>query len=472
MRFHAFEPGDARRDFADVARRFARHALPCQRLHELVHRQAARVACSAFGRQHVVGAAGLVAIGHRGFFAEKQRAVAGQVGQPPIEIARVHFQVFAGVAVADRHNLLARVAQHHFAVVAPGTGRRVACCGWQRRDQLRHALHHLLGQWPVGGEQPGRRLVPVFCLADQVAGNDFCIGTVVGNHRHFRWPGKHVDADLAEQRALGLGDELVARPHDHVRRLAGEQASSHRRDRLHTTQRHDHVGACAVEGVEQVGMHRPAAERAAAGDDGFDTCRLGCGHAHVGRCDVGITPSRCVATSDVDRQHPLAGRHARVQADGEVLQGIALRMREGADLFDRKVDVAPHLRRHLGGAAVDLGTRQHDLTVPLVQRLGVGSHCCLAMRPDLGQHRRHHRLGCCSFGLRRLARLLQIGGGHGASCGWLSLLGRIGKVAQLGVGHHALHVGVGDVVASRRRRLQCASAAHEGGDLVEPAVHL
>ena len=77
MRLHAFEPGDARRDLADVAGRLAGHALPGQRLHELVHRQAARVAGRALGGQHVVGAAGLVAIGHGGLFTQEQRAVAG-----------------------------------------------------------------------------------------------------------------------------------------------------------------------------------------------------------------------------------------------------------------------------------------------------------------------------------------------------------------------------------------------------------
>ena len=80
-------------------------------------------------------------------------------------------------------------------------------------------------------------------LADEVAGDDRRVGGLVGDHRHFRRPGEDVDADLAEQRALGLGDELVARADDHVGRLAGEQAVGQGRDGLHAAQRHDHVGA-------------------------------------------------------------------------------------------------------------------------------------------------------------------------------------------------------------------------------------
>ena len=62
--------------------------------------------------------------------------------------------------------------------------------------------------------------MPVLGLADQVAGDDGRVGRVVGDHRHLGRPGEHVDADLAEQGALGLGDELVARADDHVGRLA------------------------------------------------------------------------------------------------------------------------------------------------------------------------------------------------------------------------------------------------------------
>ena len=60
----------------------------------------------------------------------------------------------------------------------------------------------------------------VLGLADEVGRDDRGVGRVVGDHRDLRGPGEDVDADLAEERALGLGDELVARADEDVGGLA------------------------------------------------------------------------------------------------------------------------------------------------------------------------------------------------------------------------------------------------------------
>ena len=211
---------------------------------------------------------------------------------------------------------------------------------------------------------------------------------------------------------LASATNLLPGPDDHVGRLAGEQALGHRRDRLHAAQRHDHVGARLVERIEQVRMHRPAAKRPRAGDDRLHARGLGGGHAHVGRGDVRIAARRRVAAGDVDRQHALARRHALVHLDRELAQRLALRLRERADLRDREVDVALHVGRHFGRTPIDLGARQHDLAVPAVELLRIGTHRRLAVLADLGQHLGHHLLRGGGFGLRRLARLLQIGRAH------------------------------------------------------------
>ena len=119
----------------------------------------------------------------------------------------------------------------------------------------------------------------VLGLAHEVGRDQLGIRGVVGDHRDLRGAGEHVDADAAEQRALGFGDELVARPHDDVGRAPGEQAERHRRDRLHAAQRHHHVRPRLGHGVEHAGMDRLAAIRGGAGD-----------HArHAGRtCAVAI----------------------------------------------------------------------------------------------------------------------------------------------------------------------------------------
>ncbi len=60
-------------------------------------------------------------------------------------------------------------------------------------------------------------------LPDEVGGDHVSIGGIVGDDRDLGRTGEHVDADLAEKHALRLGNELVARTDDDVRRLAGEQ---------------------------------------------------------------------------------------------------------------------------------------------------------------------------------------------------------------------------------------------------------
>ena len=156
------------------------------------------------------------------------------------------------------------------------------------------------------------RLVPVLGLADEIARDHARIGGVVGDHRDLRGPGEHVDADLAEQHALRLGDELVARADDDVGGLAGEEAVRHGGDGLHAAQRHDHVGARDVHRVEHLRMDAVvaavAAIRRGARDHRRHAGRLGGGDAHVRRRDVRVAAGRHVAAGDVDRDEALARR--------------------------------------------------------------------------------------------------------------------------------------------------------------------
>ena len=340
--------------------------------------------------------------------------------------------MLARVLVRDGRHLLARVADDHLAVVAPGCTGGVTRGRRQRVDQRRNTSHHVFGQGTRGGEQPRRALVAMLGLADQVAGDDGSVSRVVGDHRDLGGPGEDVDADLAEQRALGLGDEFVARADDHVGRLAGEQALGHRRDRLHAAERHDHVGARLVEGVEQVRVHRTAAKWPRAGDDRLHAGGLGGGHAHVGRGDVRVAARWGITACHVDRQHALSGSYTLVHLDRELLQRLALGVRERADLRDREVDVALDLRGHLGGAAIDLGAGQHDLAVPAVELLGVGAHRGLAVAADLGQHLGHHLLRSGGLGFRRLRRLLQVGHAHRRTPGLENVFSAAPKEAARG----------------------------------------
>ena len=146
--------------------------------------------------------------------------------------------------------------------------------------------------------------------------------------------GEDVDADLAEEHPLRLGDELVARADDDVGGLAGEQAEGHRGDRLHAAERHDHVGAGDVHGVEHVADGCP---RPRKGVEQAMTVRTPAAFAvatrHVGRRDVRVASGRHVAAGDVDRDEALARRRRPgCELEREVADAVALREREAAHL--------------------------------------------------------------------------------------------------------------------------------------------
>src|SRR5438132_6701088 len=119
MRLHALEARDARSERREVAVRLARHALPGEHLEELVHREPARVARRAFGRQDVVRPGRLVAERDGSLLAQEKRAVAREMREPPVELARLHLEMLGRVAVRELHRLLARLADHDLAMIAP-----------------------------------------------------------------------------------------------------------------------------------------------------------------------------------------------------------------------------------------------------------------------------------------------------------------------------------------------------------------
>ena len=81
-------------------------------------------------------------------------------------------------------------------------------------------------------------------LAEQIGGDQSRVGGGVGDDQHLGRPGEQIDPDAPEQLALGLGDERVAGPDQHVDRLqAVDQAEGHRRERLDAAEAEHGVGA-------------------------------------------------------------------------------------------------------------------------------------------------------------------------------------------------------------------------------------
>jgi len=109
--FHTLETRNARGDLRDVAISFASHPLPGDGLEKFMHRQAAGIARSALGGKNMIRPGGLVAEGNGRLLAKEERAVAGESGQPPVEIEGMNFEMLGCVAVGYLRELCARIAQ-------------------------------------------------------------------------------------------------------------------------------------------------------------------------------------------------------------------------------------------------------------------------------------------------------------------------------------------------------------------------
>ena len=121
-----------------------------------MYRQATRVIGCARGRQHVVRARCLVAKGHGGFLAQKQRTVALQLIEPPRQIQSLHCQMFRGIVIRGCHHFRAVFAQNNLAIIAPcGLGILPVQLG-QISNQAVHKPDDVLGQGTIVCDKPHR----------------------------------------------------------------------------------------------------------------------------------------------------------------------------------------------------------------------------------------------------------------------------------------------------------------------------
>ena len=121
MREHAFGAAHAADDGGDALARLAREPLVGDRLEELADPQPARVAGGAAGRQRVVGADALVAVGDRAFLADEQAAVVAQARQVVVVASRLHLEVLRRVGVAEGDRGVVILDDRHLAPAPPGS---------------------------------------------------------------------------------------------------------------------------------------------------------------------------------------------------------------------------------------------------------------------------------------------------------------------------------------------------------------
>ncbi len=175
----------------------------------LPHPETPGVARGAARGEHVVGADHLVAVGDAGALAEEQRAVVVHLLQRLARLCGEDLHVLAGEGVRQGVGLVEGRRRR-----APRRGRarpdppcRWSACPAGSRRRAPSPRGPALG----GGDQHRRGVRAVLGLAEQVDRDDERVGLVVGDDQDLGRAGEEVDADLAEQLALGLGHVGVAR---------------------------------------------------------------------------------------------------------------------------------------------------------------------------------------------------------------------------------------------------------------------
>ena len=147
-------------------------------------------------------------------------------------------------------------------------------------------------------------------LGQQVGGDPVGIVAAVGDDQHFRRAGDHVDADGAEDLALGRRDIGVAGADDLGDRRDRLGAIGKRRDRLRAADAVDLVDAGNV-GRDQHQRIDRAAGRRHDHDDALDAGDLGRNGVHQHRARIARRAARHVEADRLDR------RPARAELDAE-----------------------------------------------------------------------------------------------------------------------------------------------------------
>ena len=229
-------------------------------------------------------------------------------------------------------------------------------------------------------------------LAEQIGGDHDRVGRLVGDDQDLGRPGDEVDADRAEELALGLGDVGVAGTDEHVDAVDRLGAKGQRGKRLHAAEHVDLVGAGKLHRGDR-GVGQPPVQRRRAGRHAPDAGDLRRDDAHVRGGDHGVAAARHVRTDALDRDVAVTEPHAGERLDLEVEQRRALRLGEPAHLLLAELDVVDHLCGDAGDAGCDLvGVEPEVRRRPAVEPLRVLPDRRVTSIADGGEDLIDHRL--------------------------------------------------------------------------------
>ena len=248
-------------------------------------------------------------------------------------------------------------------------------------------------------------------LAEQVGGAELGVRRrLVGDHHRLGRSGEEVDADAAEELSLGLGDEGVARPDQHVDRRDRLGAQRHGADRLDAAEAVDLVGTAQMHGSDDRGMRRTALWGCGR-DDALHACHLGGHHAHMRGADHRIFAARHVAADRIHRDVAMAEDDAGQGLDLDVGHRGLLRLGEAAHLRLGEADIVE----------VALGDFRDGLFDLLLGQAEGGRLIAIELRGKLADRGVAARLDVLQDALDRGAHLRVVLGARGLGPGGLEM---------------------------------------------------
>ena len=197
----------------------------------------------------------------------------------------------------------------------------------------------------------------MFRLPQQIGCDQFSVHGVVGDDHGLGRPGEQVDADATIKLPLGFGDIGIARPHQHIDRGDGFGADGHGTDGLDAAQNINLMRPAQMHRRNDGGVGTPA-ERWRAGDDARHTRNGRGGDRHMRAGNHWKLTAGNIASDGLNGDVAMAEDNAWHRLDLDILQRVALCLREVANLFLRKSDVGELALRQFTHEVFDLVQRQ------------------------------------------------------------------------------------------------------------------
>ena len=240
---------------------------------------------------------------------------------PRIRVVERQFQMLRRNPVGDGHGLVHVAHQNE----GPAIGQRGADDLLTRhgRQQLLDAGLHLVEEGRIGTDQDRLRQFIMLGLREQIHRHPVRIAGTIRNDQDFRRTGHHVDADNAEDAALGGRHIGVARPDDLVYLRDRFRAVCQRPDRLRTADG-EHTIDPGQAGRRQHQRILLAARGRHDHDQFLDARHLGRHRVHQHRRRISRLAPRHIEADAVERGNHLAEHRPVGFGIGPALLDLAL----------------------------------------------------------------------------------------------------------------------------------------------------